>query len=67
VKNVRIWTQAEMDNLIAHVRKGCLCDPFSMEEINVPLDDTPYPDYMRYRGTSQGEATNAQANQPNSQ
>lgn len=52
-----------MDNLIAHVRKGCLCNPFSMEEINVPLDDTPYPDYMRCRGTSQGEATNRLINQ----
>jgi hypothetical protein len=57
-KNVRIGTQAEMYNLIAHVRKGCLCDPFSMGEINVRLDDTSYPDYMRGRGTSQGESTN---------
>jgi hypothetical protein len=54
----RIGTETELGNLIIHVQKGCLCNPFSMDEITVRLDDAPYPDSMRCRGTSQGESTN---------
>jgi hypothetical protein len=45
--------------LLEHVQKGCCCDPFPVDEINVAVDpDADYPDYMRLGSTSQGESTN---------
>ena len=58
-KGVRLGTRGELDNIMKHVRKGCCQDPFGLDEMNVALDpDAEYSDYIRLRGTSQGESTN---------
>ena len=58
-KNVRLGTRRELDNMLEHVRKGCCEDPVGVDEINVAMDPTQdYPDYIRLRGTSQGESSN---------
>jgi hypothetical protein len=58
-KGVRLGTRRELDNILTHVRKGCCEDPVSIDKINVALDpEVEFPDYIRLRGTSQGESTN---------
>ena len=59
-QGVRLGTRGELDNsIMKHVRKGCCQDPFGLDEMNVALDpDAEYSDYIRLRGTSQGESTN---------
>jgi hypothetical protein len=63
-KAVRRGTKQEIENVLVHVRRGCCQDPFNLEEINVPVDpEADYPDYIRMRGTSQGEGSNRLINQ----
>jgi len=58
-KGVRLGTAIELKNILKHVDKGCCEDPFELDEVNVALQpEAPYPDYIRMRGTSQGESSN---------
>ena len=58
-KGVRLGTRRQLDLMLAHVRRGCCEDPIGVDDINVALDPgADYPDYIRLRGTSQGESTN---------
>jgi hypothetical protein len=58
-KGVRLGSRKELDNMLEHVRKGCCEDPLEIDEMNVALDpNEEFPDYIRLRGTSQGESSN---------
>jgi hypothetical protein len=58
-QGVRLGTKKVLTNLLKHVDRGCCEDPFGIDEVNVALDpDAEYPDYVRIRGTSQGESSN---------
>ncbi|CAB9503952.1 hypothetical protein SEMRO_181_G079040.1 [Seminavis robusta] len=63
-KGVRVGTKKEMENLLFHVRSGCCQDPFPLDEMNIKVDpNDDYSNYIRKRGTSQGESTNRLVNQ----
>lgn len=63
VAGIRRGTHNEVKNLEYHVQRLCCADPLPCSEMNVPTDpDDDYPDYLRMRSTSQGEAGNKNTN-----
>ncbi|CAB9496316.1 hypothetical protein SEMRO_4_G002920.1 [Seminavis robusta] len=63
-RGVRLGTENELKNLLLHVKKGCCEDPFPLEDINVAVDPHDnFTDFVRDRGTSQGESFHRLLNQ----
>jgi hypothetical protein len=62
VAGIRRGTELEVKNFIEHIEKGCFADPLGINEMNIPLSDSPHTDFLRMRGTSPGESANKCAN-----
>ena len=60
IRGHRRGTEIEIKNLLDHVWKGCLCDPFN--EMHIPKTKDLYPDFFCLRGESIVESTNKNIN-----